>query len=86
MKKLPSEWIKELAESLETKYRNKLNVSYINFLDIWCEWWNDDVTQAIEFLDDIGATETEIQAYLFQNGNEEFGADLVLEYNAEGTF
>lgn len=81
MKKLPSERIKELVENLENKYRKKLNVSYINFLDIWCDWWRDDVTQAIEFLDDIGATENEIKAYLYVNGADEYGAELVLDYH-----
>ena len=78
MKKLPSEWIKELVESLETKYKAKNY--YANFLDIWCEWWNEDVTEAVEFLDDIGATETEIHAYLYKNGNPKYGSQLVGEH------
>ncbi len=78
MKKLPSEWIKELVESLETKYRNKF--SYVNFLDIWCEWWSDDVVDAIEFLDEIDATDNEIYAYLYKHGHKEYGAMLIEEH------
>lgn len=81
MKKLPSQWIKDLAQSLEIKYKMKYGNIY--FLDIWCAWWHGEMNEAKDFLKDFGAEDIEVKAFLWESGIVEYAPDLISQYQQE---
>jgi len=80
MMQMAPQWVTGLANSLENKYKAKFQ--YTNFLDVWVDWWANDSKDAIEFFDQLGATEAELKAWLYMKGDDQYEDDLIDEFKA----
>lgn len=69
-----AEWIGEQADYLKSQYEK--HVGNINFADLWCEWYIDDMVDAHDLIKEIKCDREQVICYLYIVDRKRFGQEM----------